>query len=68
DRILATAGDDGPRLDWPAIERALAERQGYPIRITGGAAESAPAGTSIPAPAEPALAQPVTTQTAAFPR
>jgi L,D-transpeptidase ErfK/SrfK len=34
DRILRKAGDDGERLDWPAIERALADRQGYPIRIT----------------------------------
>ena len=34
DRILARAGDAATRLDWPAIEQALADRQGYPIRIT----------------------------------
>ena len=41
DRILARAGDAAMRLDWPAIERALTDRQGYPIRIT------------LPAPEEP---------------
>ena len=30
DRILAKAGDDAMRLDWPAIERALTERVGLP--------------------------------------
>ncbi|MBK8175860.1 MAG: L,D-transpeptidase family protein [Rhodospirillales bacterium] len=34
DHILAVAGEDVPRLDWPAIEKALNERVGYPIRIT----------------------------------
>ena len=42
DRILLRAGDAGERLDWPAIEQALADRQGYPIRITRPAAEAAP--------------------------
>ena len=35
DRILRVAGaGDAERLDWPMIERALTDRQGYPIRIT----------------------------------
>lgn len=34
DRILRKAGDEAERLDWPAIEQALADRRGYPIRIT----------------------------------
>lgn len=38
DMILAYAGDDIGRLDWPAINQALAERRGYPIRITRPAA------------------------------
>jgi L,D-transpeptidase ErfK/SrfK len=41
DRILRKAGDDAERLDWPAIERALADRQGYPIRITTPVPQSA---------------------------
>ena len=41
DRILAKAGDDAMRLDWPAIERALTERVGYPIRITTTLEQSA---------------------------
>ena len=34
DRILTVAGDDIPRLDWSAIDRALSERSGLPTRIT----------------------------------
>jgi len=34
DRILLAAGDDGTRLDWKAIDQALKERKGIPIRIT----------------------------------
>lgn len=35
DRILRVAGaGDAERLDWPMIERALTDRQGYPIRVT----------------------------------
>jgi L,D-transpeptidase ErfK/SrfK len=43
DRILAMAGEDGLRLDWPVVEKALADRQGYPIRITLPAAQDAQA-------------------------
>lgn len=55
DRILLRAGDAGERLDWPAIEQALADRQGYPIRITRPAVEDAPAAPPADAvqPAEP---------------
>ncbi len=38
DKILAYAGEDIARLDWPAINQALAERKGYPIQITKPAA------------------------------
>ncbi len=34
DRILIAAGADIERLDWQAIELALAQRQGFPVRIT----------------------------------
>ena len=34
DNILTIAGDDIPRLDWPAVDRALHERSGLPVRIT----------------------------------
>ena len=34
DTILAFAGDVIPRLDWEVVNRALAERRGYPIQIT----------------------------------
>ncbi len=34
DVILLAAGDDRERLDWAAIDRALAERSGIPVRIT----------------------------------
>jgi L,D-transpeptidase ErfK/SrfK len=36
DRILVAAGPDIARLDWPALEQALAERQGMPVQITQG--------------------------------
>lgn len=35
DRILAAAGADIHRIDWDAVDTALRERRGYPIRITG---------------------------------
>lgn len=38
DKILDYAGADIARLDWPAINQALAERKGYPIQITKQAA------------------------------
>lgn len=47
DRILVAAGPDIDRVDWPAVEKALADRQGFPIRIASSAAN---AGTSAPAP------------------
>jgi L,D-transpeptidase ErfK/SrfK len=54
DRILMKAGEDSERLDWPAIEQALADRQGYPIRITKPVAQSAqveaPAAQTQPGP------------------
>jgi L,D-transpeptidase ErfK/SrfK len=34
DEILMAAGDDISRLDWSAVDRALNERSGMPIRIT----------------------------------
>jgi L,D-transpeptidase ErfK/SrfK len=37
DRILIAAGPDIERLDWPTIELALAQRQGFPVQITRGA-------------------------------
>jgi Uncharacterized protein conserved in bacteria len=37
DRILLAAGPDIERLDWPAVEKALTERQGYPVRIATSA-------------------------------
>lgn len=50
DRILLKAGEDGERLDWPAIESALKDRQGYPIRITLPAADvAAAAASALPA-------------------
>lgn len=60
DRILRVAGvEDSQRLDWPTIERALTDRQGYPIRITKPVElvrplevteEPAPAAQADPAP------------------
>ncbi len=34
DFILLAAGADAMRIDWSAVDRALAERRGYPVRIT----------------------------------
>lgn len=34
DQILMVAADDGLRIDWRAVDRALKERKGIPIRIT----------------------------------
>ncbi len=47
DRILNAAGDDIARIDWETVERVLAERRGYPVRITlprqvSGPTEAAP--------------------------
>lgn len=61
DRILARAGDAATRLDWPAIEQALADRQGYPIRITvPGPDETSPG--PAPASPEPGANQPASAQ------
>jgi L,D-transpeptidase ErfK/SrfK len=57
DRILAKAGTEAERLDWPAIERALADRQGYPIRITDPLRRTAAANTGTSIVAEPAVAE-----------
>jgi|APTNR8051073442_1049403.scaffolds.fasta_scaffold06618_4 Uncharacterized protein conserved in bacteria len=42
DRIVQAAGEEQARLDWAAIEKALFERAGYPIRITTAAPAPAP--------------------------
>lgn len=54
DRIIAKAGEDAERLDWPAIERALADRQGYPIRITQASNALAATSTLTPVGVEAA--------------
>jgi L,D-transpeptidase ErfK/SrfK len=66
DRILKVAGDSSERLDWPTIERALTDRQGYPMRITNPV-ELVPAAETISAPvpgvqAEAAPAAPQNTE------
>lgn len=56
DRILVAAGPDIERIDWPTVEKALADRQGFPIRIATAADH---AGTPPPAPTpidKPAIA------------
>ncbi len=62
DRIIAKAGEDAERLDWPAIERALADRQGYPIRITLTVNAPALMGTDTPVGAEPGVVEAATTR------
>jgi L,D-transpeptidase ErfK/SrfK len=57
DRILAKAGMQAERLDWGAIERALADRQGYPIRITNPLLRTEAADGAMPTDAEPAIAE-----------
>ena len=61
DRILVQRRRRAMRLDWPAIERALTERLGYPIRITLPAPEEA-SPEPVPASPEPGAAQPATAQ------
>jgi L,D-transpeptidase ErfK/SrfK len=66
DRILKVAGVSSERLDWPTIERALTDRQGYPMRITNPV-ELVPAAETISAPvpgvqAEAAPAAPQSTE------
>lgn len=53
DQILMVAGDARTRINWQAVEQALTERRGYPIRITAAAA--------APAAATDASAQAATT-------
>lgn len=67
DRILAKAKEDAERLDWAAIERALADRQGYPIRITDPLRRTASADTGMSAGTEPAV-EPATTRVEVAPR
>lgn len=33
-RLEAKAGPAAGRVDWPTVERALAERRGYPVQVT----------------------------------
>ena len=54
DRILLAAGPDIERLDWEAIEGALARRQGFPIQITRGAGMT----TAVRSPGETAESAP----------
>jgi L,D-transpeptidase ErfK/SrfK len=49
DRILAVAGDEIWRLDWIAINQALEQRQGIPIRITRDAPLSQRSGADAAA-------------------
>ena len=68
DRILALAGPDIDRIDWPAVEKALNDRQGYPIRIaTSENHAGTPAAQAIPIdkPALAAVALPLTLAAAA---
>lgn len=58
DSIRAFAAVDEPRLDWAAIDRAMTERRGYPVRITKPAVASALSPWPGPAPT------PATTPTA----
>lgn len=61
DRILAKASDGAERLDWAAIEQALTQRQGYPIRITLAAGGTGRADPVTPAGSEPTSSEaPVT--------
>lgn len=57
DHILAAAGDDAPRLDWPVIEAALKDRTGVPVKITSGTVVAATA-PQLPAAAVAGKAAP----------
>jgi L,D-transpeptidase ErfK/SrfK len=35
DQVVSFADGDASRIDWAVVEKAAAERRGYPIRITG---------------------------------
>lgn len=50
DRILAAAGDQIWRLDWPAINEALERRQGIPVRITTDADVEDASASAVAAP------------------
>jgi L,D-transpeptidase ErfK/SrfK len=39
DRVLAAAGDRATDVDWPAVDRAAAERSGIPVVVLGPGAE-----------------------------
>lgn len=60
DRILQAAGDQIERIDWDAVNEALAKRQGIPVRITRGPGIS----DAAPAPKN-AAAIPLTPQAGA---
>ncbi len=51
DRILIAAGPDIERIDWPAVEKALSDRQGFPIRIATSA-DHAGSPPAKPSPVE----------------
>lgn len=66
DKILAFAAADIQRLDWDAINRALAERRGLPIQITkAGVASPAPGGPLPTPPVGSAALSPESTAGAA---
>lgn len=59
-KIEAKAGSAAGRVDWPTVERALKERRGYPVQVTGidrpiAAMPSVPARS--PSPTATALAR-----------
>ena len=75
DRILARAGEEAPRLDWPVVEKALGDRVGYPIRVTlpappspdvvGSVSEGASPPAIIPSASPSASAEAAATAAAA---
>lgn len=56
DRILVAAGPDIERIDWPALEKALADRQGYPIRIATSADHAGTPAVNAPLVDKPEMA------------
>lgn len=66
DRIIAKAGDQSGRLDWPVIEQLLKDRQGYPVKITKPL-EQTVAATAENADSAPSPTQSSTPATAATP-
>ena len=52
-RLTALSGETGRAIDWLAVDRALAERRGFPVQVSGRPLTRQASPQPAPAPARP---------------